>query len=134
MSPLVVVQKDNEQVRLCIDSRALNTALRREKRPMPTIDDLKKTLAGAKVFSVIELNNGYHQLELAEESRAISTFDTHISLFRHKRLFLGAKSAAEEFQSIIHQKLLPIRGSINMSDNIQSNLSITTSHVTSTCV
>ena len=85
---------------------------------MPTLDDLKKVLAGATVFSVVDLNKGYHQLELAEESRQISTFDTHIGLFRHKHLFLGAKSAAEEFQNTIQQRLAPITGSINMSDDI----------------
>ena len=118
VSPLVVVPKDNGEVRLCIDSRALNLAIRREKRPIPTMEDLKQEVAGSKHFSVIDMNKGYHQIELEESSRDISTFETHLGLFRHKRLFMGAKNAAEDFQELVRERLKGISGSINMSDDI----------------
>ena len=55
---------------------------------MPTIDDLIIDLNGAKVFSKLDLLNGYHQLELTDDSRNITTFTTHVGLRRYKRLSL----------------------------------------------
>lgn len=43
-------------------------------------------LNGAKVFSKLDLNAGYHPLELHLESRNITTFSTHVGLRRYKRL------------------------------------------------
>jgi hypothetical protein len=45
---------------------------------MPTVDDMINDLNGSKVYSKLDLNNGYHQLELALESRYITTFCTRI--------------------------------------------------------
>ena len=49
VSPIVVVPKA-KVVRICIDSRAINTAIEGEREVIPTLDDLKKDLNGAKIF------------------------------------------------------------------------------------
>ena len=46
-----------------------NRAILRERHLTPTIDDLIHDLNGATVFSKIDLNSGYHQLELAPISQ-----------------------------------------------------------------
>ena len=74
--------------RICIDMRAANKAIKRKQHPTPTLNELKTILSGANVFSKLDLNQGYNQLELAEESRYIITFATHLGLYRYKRLFL----------------------------------------------
>ena len=98
--------------------RAANQAIERERHPVPTVEDLIVDLNGATVFSKIDLNQGYHQLELAEESRSITTFATHIGLFRYKRLSFGINSAAEIFQKSIGEVLQGIEGVRNISDDI----------------
>ena len=80
--------------------------------PLSLIVDLN----GATVFSKIDLNQGYHQLELAKDSRSITTFATHIGLFRYKRLSFGINSAAEIFQKSIEEVLQGIEGVRNISD------------------
>ena len=117
ISPIVVVPKKTG-VRICIDSRAINTAIEREREVIPTLDDLKKDLNGANIFSTIDLNKGYHQLELDVESRPITTFATHNGLYRYKRLCFGINSAAEIFQRKIADMLQGINGVKNMSDDI----------------
>ena len=67
----------------------------------PTIKEIIGDLDGAKVFSKLDLNQGYNQLELALESRYITTFGTHLGLMRYKRLNFGISSAAEIFQNVI---------------------------------
>ena len=81
------------------DSRVINIAIERERHPIPTIDELIADMTGATVFSKIDLNKGYHQLELHPDSRPITTFRTHQDLYRYKRLSFGINSAVEIFHT-----------------------------------
>ena len=120
ISPIVVVPKPKApgQIRVCIDMRRANTAVKRERHATPTINEVVHDLNGAAVYSKIDLNQGYHQLELSPESRYITTFSTHIGLFRYKRLNFGISSAAEVFQNAIRQTLNGLKGTLNISDDI----------------
>ena len=75
--------------------RQPNKAIQRERHSMPTLDELIHDLNGATMFSKLDLRAGYHQLELNAESRYITTFSTHVGLFRYKRLNFGINSASE---------------------------------------
>ena len=119
VSPIVVIPKPNsDDVRICVDMRSPNKCITRERHPMPTADELISSLHGAKIFSKIDLNAGYHQLSLAEESRHLTTFSTHRGLRRYTRLNFGTNSAAEQFQQAIQQTLSGIPGVMNISDDI----------------
>ena len=120
VSPLIVTPKPKnpDEIRLCVDLRQPNRAILRERHITPTIDDLIHDLNGATVFSKIVLNSGYHQVELAPESRYITTFSTHRGLRRYTRLNFGTSSAAEVFQDAIQQVLSGIEGARNVSDDI----------------
>ena len=71
VSPIVVVPKPSKQneIRICVDMRSLNQAIIRERHVIPTIDDVVSDLNGCKVFSKIDLNQGYHQIPLHPDSR-----------------------------------------------------------------
>lgn len=120
VSPIVVAPKPKkpEEIRICVDMRLPNQAIKRTRHIMPTIDDILSKLNQATVFSKLDLNSGYHQLELDEESRNITTFSTHVGLRRYKRLNFGVTSAAEIFQNHIAELLTDISGSLNTSDDI----------------
>ena len=95
-----------------------NEAIRRERHILPTIDDILSDVANSKVFSVLDLNQAYHQIELHEDSRYITTFSTHVGLRRYKRLFFGVTSAAEIFHNIVRELLSGIPGVVNAADDI----------------
>ena len=86
------------EIRLCVDMREPNKAILRSRHITPTLDDMMLDLNGSKVFSKMDLGNVYHQLELSEDSRNITTFTTHLALRRYTRLSFGVSSAAEIFQ------------------------------------
>ena len=117
-SPIVVVPKKDGGVRICVDMREPNKAIKRIKHPMPTIDDLISDLNGSTVFSKLDLSSAYHQLELDEDSRYITTFTTHVGLRRYKRLLFGVNAASEIFQNAIADLLSDIPGVKNVSDDI----------------
>lgn len=98
--------------------RAPNTAIERERHPGPHISDMIASLNGAQIFSKLDLNKGYHQLELHEKSRYITTFSTHQGLFRYKWLSFGVSSAAEIFQEAIRKVIHYIPNALNYSDDI----------------
>ena len=118
ISPIVVVPKKSGEVRICVDMREANKAIKREKHLMPTIDDLIADLNGATHFSTLDLSSGYHQLELAPECRYVTTFSTHVGLRRYKRLPFGINAASEIFQEAIREILTSLPGCKNISDDI----------------
>jgi hypothetical protein len=61
-----VVKKDKE-LRLCVDYRPLNAVTIKNKYPLPHIDILFGQLAGAQVFSKIDLRSSYHQIKICAE-------------------------------------------------------------------
>ena len=72
-SPVVIVPKPNDEIRLCVDMRMANEAILRERHPIPTVDEVLQELSTSKVFSKIDLKWGFHQLELHPESRDVTT-------------------------------------------------------------
>ena len=105
VSPVVVVPKQNEEIRLCVDMRRANEAIIKERYPIPTVGEVLQNLNQRTVFSKLDLRWGYHQLELHPDSRSITTFTTHCGLNRYKRLMFGISSAPEVYQHVIQQAL-----------------------------
>ena len=91
VSPIVVVPKYSGEVRICVDMRKANRAVKREKHLMPTTDDLIADLNGATVFSKLDLSSGNDQFELSPESRNITTFSIHVGFRRYKHLLKRRK-------------------------------------------
>jgi len=119
VSPLVVAPKPDEDIRVCIDMRRANEAIVRERHPIPTIEEILYDLNRATVFSKLDLKWGFHQVELEEESREITTFVTHRGLYRYKRLMFGISSAPEKHQKIISDVIQGCtRGVANIADDL----------------
>lgn len=118
VSPIVIVPKPNDDIRVTVDMRRVNEAVLRERHPIPTIDDILHDMAESRVFTKLDLKLGYHQLELEEDSREITTFVTHCGLFRYKRLVMGINAASEIYQHEIQKVIQGIPGVSNLSDDI----------------
>ena len=110
VSPLVVAPKQDGDIRVCVDMRAANEAIVRERHPIPTIEEILYDLNGSTVFSKLDLRWGFHQIELDEKSREITTFLSHRGLYRYKRLMFGISSAPEKYQKIISDVLQGCNG------------------------
>ena len=118
VNPVVIVPKPSGAVRLCVDMRQANEAIVRERHPIPTVDEVLQDLNGSTVLSKLDLRLGFHQLELHEDSRPITTFATHLGLFRYTRLFFGVNSAPELYQHVLRQVLRNCEGTANIADDI----------------
>ena len=74
-SKVVITPKDSENIRASLDTTDINKYVKRTRRTIPTLQESR--LNGAKYFSHLYMNDGYMKLELAEESRKLTTFYTH---------------------------------------------------------
>ena len=98
--------------------RRANEAIIRERHQIPKVEERLTELHSAKYFSKIDLKEGYHKIELAEESRHITTFLTHEGCYQSKRLVFGVSSAFEQFQKIIEHTIADCLGTRSISDEI----------------
>ncbi len=96
-APVVVVPKKNDQVRICVDLTKLNEAVLRERHMLPSVDHSLGQIAGAKYFSKLDANSGFHQIPLTESSRSLTTFITPFGRFMYKRLPFGISPDQNSF-------------------------------------
>ncbi len=112
-SPLVVQPKpkfigreilEPEQIRASIDLRVVNKAMSCSRIVQaPLVKDFTHAFNDCKVFSKLDLKQGYHQLTLDEESRWVVTFSTPWGNYRPRRLVFGAKSSQYLFDETMHK-------------------------------
>ena len=117
-SNVVITEKTNGRLRMNVDMRKPNHALKSTTQHIETVQEIRHRLKGATRFSEVDLRDAYHQLALNEESRHISTFMTHEGLHRFKVLFFGAAPATDIFHRKIKGALTGLKGCISIHDNI----------------
>ena len=97
-APMVPVPKRTADVRICVDLKKLNMAVKRERYVLPTIDDILPRLAESQVFSLLDAASVFWQIPLEKETAKLTTFITPIGRHFFKRLPFGISSPPEIFQ------------------------------------
>ncbi len=104
VSSMVAQRKKNtDQIRVCIDPKDLNRALKRPHHPMRTVEEVMMNLSDCKVFSILDATNSFWQIPLDERSSKLTTFNTILGRYRFLRMPYGLNSGSEVFQSTMEQ-------------------------------
>lgn len=101
-SPLVLVAKKDGSTRICIDYRQLNKNIIPERYLIPLIENQPDRLQSAKVFSVIDLPNGFFNVSLDEDSCKFTAFVTPIAQHEFLRVSFGLCISPAVFQRFIN--------------------------------
>jgi hypothetical protein len=100
-APLLLVRKPAGGDRVVSDFRKLNKVIAKHGYPLPRIDDILDSMAGAELFSVMDLVQGFHQVPITAEASDIFTFVTMDGMYSYQRLPQGAKISPNVFQQVI---------------------------------
>ena len=107
-----------KSIRLCIDPKDLNEAVEREPYYSRTIDELISMFAGAKVFTIVDMDKGYWQVVLHPESRKLTCMAFDIGRYQFKRLPMGSKVASDIFQRMLDSVYIGLPGVTGIADDM----------------
>jgi hypothetical protein len=99
---VLFVEKKDKELCLCIDYRLLNEVTIKNKYPLPCIDILFDQLAGAQVFSKINLRSSYHQIKIRAEDIPKTNFTTRYGLFEYLVMSFGLMNALAYFMYLMN--------------------------------
>ena len=117
-SPMVPVIKKSGQIRICVDYKKLNLAVKRQMYMLPNLEDIAPKLAGSSVFSSLDAASGYFQIPLESSSKLLTTFMTPFGRFCFRRVPMGISSAPEIFQRKMSELLAEHDGCEVIMDDI----------------
>ena len=120
VSNTVLAPKDDGGIRVTVDMRCVNKAIRKTNIPIPRPEDISSRMAGYQVFSKLDFRSAFHQLEIEEKSRILTVFHANGRLMRYKRLTMGTTPSSGE----LNKALRPLFHDIKDAHVIQDDLII----------
>lgn len=107
-SPVVLVPKNNNSYRLCVDYRRLNNVTVADTYPMPRLDELLQLAKPTPFMSTIDLQSGYWQVPVSLEDRDKTCFTTPFGTFRFTRMPFGLRNAPATFVRMMDRFRAPL--------------------------
>ena len=113
-SNIVLVQKKSKdgtiKYRFCVDYRALNAVTKPDAYPIPNITDTLDSLGHSKIFTVLDMVSGYHQIPINLEDREKTPFSCHRGHFQFVKMPFGLNNAPATYQRCIDVILMGVKG------------------------
>jgi hypothetical protein len=104
-APIIFVPKPDGSMRLCVDYRGLNKVTIKDRTPLPLMSELCERLGRAKIFTKLDLKNGYNLIRIAEDDEWKTAFRTRYGLFEYRVMPFGLCNAPGTFQAMINKVL-----------------------------
>lgn len=101
-SPVVVTKKKDGSDRVCIDYRSINKLIEKDKYPIPLIEDLIDALKDSKIFSSLDLENGFFHVDVSKESQKYTAFVTHKGQYAFLKTPFGLCISPTVFQRFVN--------------------------------
>lgn len=117
-SPVVLVKKKDGSVRMCVDYRKLNDLTIKDAYPLPHIDQMLSELGQCTIFSTLDMQAGYHQIEIHPDDRHKTAFSSGKDLFEYNRLPFGMSNSASLFQRTMNYILHGLKNTVCYIDDV----------------
>lgn len=116
VNSLVIIEKPNKTLRLCLDPQELNKCI--EFFEIPSFEEITGKLSGKQYFSVLDFKEGFYQVKLDNKSSKLTVFSTLFGCYKFLRLPFGIKTAPEIFQKINQKNFGDIENVIIYFDDL----------------
>jgi RNase H-like domain found in reverse transcriptase/Reverse transcriptase (RNA-dependent DNA polymerase)/Integrase zinc binding domain/Retroviral aspartyl protease len=103
--PILFVPKKDGSLRLCVDYRKLNDITVKNRYPLPNITELQDRLAHAKIFTALDLRDGYHLIRIKQGEEWKTAFRTRYGHYEYTVMPFGLTNAPATFQTLINNVL-----------------------------
>lgn len=97
--------KKDGGLRPCIDYRKLNAITKKNRYPLPRIDELQDRLVGAVWFTAIDVRDAYYRIRMKEGEEWKTAFRTRFGLYEYQVMPFGLTNAPASFQNLINDAL-----------------------------
>ena len=101
VSRVLLVPKPNGKWCLVIDYRYVNTQLKGQNFPIPIIEDQSANQHGNFLWTLVDLEDGFHQMHVEQDSRKYTAFITPFGVDQWRVLPMGVKVAPQVFQRMV---------------------------------
>ena len=110
-APLLLIPKANGESRVVVDFRRLNSITVPDRYPMPVLSDLLQSIGESNaVFSTLDLQSGFFQVELEEYCRPYTAFTTSSGQYAFKRMAMGLRNSPLTFVRLMNSTLSGLLG------------------------
>ncbi|KAF8731647.1 Retrotransposon gag protein, partial [Rhizoctonia solani] len=96
-APVMFVKKANGSLRLVVDHRKLNDITHKNVYLLPRQDNLMAKLRHAKIFTKLDLQWGYNNVQIKEGNKWKTAFRTKYGLFKYLVMPFGLTNAPVAF-------------------------------------
>ena len=101
----VMPKKEKGKWRLVMDYRQLNEATKPDAHPLPLIDNMLENQSKHKIFTIVDLSKGFHQIALHPESRPMTTMNLAGKRYQWRVMPMGIKNGPAMFQRVMDHVL-----------------------------
>ena len=101
----VVPKKEKGKWRLVVDYRQLNEATLPDAHPPPLIENMLENQSKHKIFTIVDLSKGFHQIPLHPESRAKTAMNLAGKRYQWRVMPMGIKNGPTIFQRVMDHVL-----------------------------
>lgn len=118
VSSLAYAKKKDGSLRICLDPKFLNQALKRPHHKTPTLEELNHKFTGARYLSKLDAKAGYWGVQLHKDSQLLTTFQSPYGRYAFKRLPFGLSASQDIFQSRMDMILEQCDGAEGIADDV----------------
>ena len=104
----IVPKKEKGEWRLVVDYRGLNEQTEHDSYSLPLINTILEKQQKKRIFTVLDLKHGYHQMPLRRDSRPCRARSTLLGPMQWKVVPMGAKNGNAAFQRMMEDLLGPV--------------------------
>jgi hypothetical protein len=109
-SPVVLAMKKDGTTRFCVNYRPLNEISKKDRYPLPRIDEIMDRLGGQAWFSSLDMSAGYWVIPIAERDKEKTAFISHMGLKEFNVMPFGLTNAPAAYQRAMDAVLAGLIG------------------------